>query len=742
MLTPLMINKIKKIKNLGLFSNYSWDSNLPYFSKYNLFYGWNGSGKTTLSKLFSSFETGTLSDFSSLEYEVDFDGTIHKEGVPLGQKIRIFNQDYIQKNVQLVSGKANPIFILGEESKEISDQIILDEELLVDIEKQKSDKESEKTRKETAKDKVFTDVARIISADFSGSASRNYRSPNAKEKFQTLTEKSVLTESEISTQRDTVKQEEKDKIQNLSFAFDLNLDSLYEETTSICAETVEINLIESLSQNPDISQWVEKGLTIHTHESEKCEFCSSIIPAGRIEKLLGHFNEADKKLKIKIDAKISEINQKIQTIKNTTAPNKAQFYTDLQSLFTSRVTSYNQERDNFFLELSNIVDTLELKKQKTTESILFTRTLNNNFQTAVISLAEIIEQHNQKSDNFQSEKDKAFILLELHHLGEVFGEINGLDQEIKGCADEILRLQNGEETGDFIGITRLKKRIQDNKGKISSEHKACDSLNEQLETFLGRKEIEFEVATEGGYHLKRSEVIAKNLSEGEKTAIAFIYFIVHLKDQDFDLANGVVVVDDPISSLDSNSLFQAFAFLKNAVKDAKQVFIFTHNFSFLKLTLGWVNHRSVRSKSCLYMIKNKYSENGNRTAFLDSLDSALRDHESEYHYLFKVLYTFQSDGSIENVYHIPNIARKVLDTFLMFRVPNGQNQFQKLEKLNFDKNKKTAIYKFTNDQSHMTGDGFDPSLVPETQKNVQYLLEMMKEVFPEHYEILEEQFSS
>jgi hypothetical protein len=31
--------------------------------------------------------------------------------------------------------------------------------------------------------------------------------------------------------------------------------------------------------------------------------------------------------------------------------------------------------------------------------------------------------------------------------------------------------------------------------------------------------------------------------------------------------------------------------------------------------------------------------------------------------------------------------------------------------------------------------------VPEAQKNVQYLLEMMKEVFPEHYQILEEQFS-
>ena len=60
---------------------------------------------------------------------------------------------------------------------------------------------------------------------------------------------------------------------------------------------------------------------------------------------------------------------------------------------------------------------------------------------------------------------------------------------------------------------------------------------------------------------------------------------------------------------------------------------------------------------------------------------------------------------------------------------------------NLSEGEKTAIYKFTNDQSHITGDGFDPSLVPEAQKSVKYLLEMMKAVFPEHYQILEEQFS-
>ena len=50
--------------------------------------------------------------------------------------------------------------------------------------------------------------------------------------------------------------------------------------------------------------------------------------------------------------------------------------------------------------------------------------------------------------------------------------------------------------------------------------------------------------------------------------------------------------------------------------------------------------------------------------------------------------------------------------------------------------KKTAIYKFTNDQSHITGKGFDPSLVQETQKNVKHLMELMESIFPEHYEIL------
>ena len=135
------------------------------------------------------------------------------------------------------------------------------------------------------------------------------------------------------------------------------------------------------------------------------------------------------------------------------------------------------------------------------------------------------------------------------------------------------------------------------------------------------------------------------------------------------------------------------------------------------------------------MVHNKILS-GERIAEINKIDPLLVNHESEYHFLCKILFEFESDGTIASVYHIPNIARKVLETFLMFRVPSGEGTLSKLKTLSFDKDKKTAIYKFTNDRSHITGKGFDPSLVPETQNNVKYLLEMMEAVFPEHFSIL------
>ncbi|MBF0318744.1 MAG: AAA family ATPase [Nitrospirae bacterium] len=450
---------------------------------------------------------------------------------------------------------------------------------------------------------------------------------------------------------------------------------------------------------------------------------------------------------------MSNLDHLYKSINNIKGPDKARFYDEFQDEYENSYTIFNAAKYSLLQVIEEVKKTIEYKKFKTTESVILDMTIDPQpFIESLNAIASFIKQHNKKTYDFDSEKKAAITKLKNHFLSTIFDDVKTLEKEIQDNEDKINKIDYGDEANGDLGISALKKRIADNQAKISSTHKACGDINIGLATFLGREELLIEPhrikapdehgnlqELDDGYIIKRNGKPAMNLSEGEKTAIAFVYFTIQLKDQNFDLSKGIVVIDDPVYSLDSNSLFQAFAFLKNAVKNAEQNFIFTHNYDFLRLLLNWVKHDW--GKACFYMLKNYYDGN-QRHAYLDNMDKELSTYESEYHYLFKILMAFKSDGTIVQAYPIPNIARMVLETFLMFRVPNNDKAYKKLETIGktttFDKNKLTAIYKFTNDQSHITGAGFNPALVQETQKNVEYLLEMIQEVFPEHYKILQE----
>ncbi|MCK4592841.1 AAA family ATPase [Candidatus Parcubacteria bacterium] len=740
-----MIQKIKKIKKLDIFQNYTCDSSLPEFKRYNLFYGWNGSGKTTLSKLFDSFNSGENPEYPELEYEIKAEDESIKQGSEYQTKIRVFNKKYIENNIEIINSRAKSIFILGAKNKELSKQIKEDEEKLKKLKKEKGELEDIKISKETEKGKKFTSVAKIIGATYAGGTVRNYIKTHAENDFENLESKQILEDTKVSKYHTILKQEQKQKLSTLEFSFDL--DQSYKNVIDICKKTVESKIISRLKEKDDISRWVETGIKLHElHKSDNCEFCDNIISESRLKDLASHFNKADQGLKKEINIEIEELEKKLSELKNIKASDKVLLYKELHTEYSSRLTTFNQEKTNLSLEISTLIKKLEDKKTKTTEGLNFARSLDNNFSDSIVLLNETIEKHNDKTDNFQIQKDEVNLKLKNHYLSEIFDDVKKLEQEAKDCVKQILDIQNG--TVEKIGIIDLTKQILNNKATISSEHKACGELNKNLHIFLGREEIIFEVAPAGGYLIKRNDKVAKNLSEGEKTAIAFIYFVVHLKDQDFDLEEGIIVVDDPVSSLDSNSIFQAFSFLKNSVKEAKQVFLLTHNFDFLKLLINWLKHFDHGNNSEYFMIKNSYIDN-ERIAKIDKIDSLLTKHESEYHYLCKQLFDFREDSeddkSIQDVYHIPNIGRKVLETFLMFRIPKSGTMYSKIKHLedntSFDKNKLTAINKFFNDQSHITGSGFDPSLVQEAEKNVNYLLDMIEKVFPEHYDILKDQFN-
>ena len=741
------LKKISKIKHLGLWADYSWSANLPDFKQFNVIYGWNGTGKTTLSKLLWALNTGNHPEFSQLEYTVRDDANNdHQQGTALGTPVRVFNSDWIDENVDFNEQKSKNItVILGEENKEAVAQIKADEKKLEETKVALNIAKKNKGDCETAKGNKFTEIAKTISQGTQGAIVRNYNKRNAEEAFNNLADKKLLGDEELEKLSKSVAQPIMDKPTELSITTSqVDLDGIISDAKDLLSKTVEAAIIKRLKDNPDIAEWVETGLALHNeHKNDVCDFCGQPITTARITELTAHFNEADAKLKSDVDKLAERLRNVYTDVSKINPVDKMNLYQEMRDEYENATKILIEQRDAALTAITVFGKLITDKKQHTTEKVNISDEPNlNSLIDSIKAVNKIIAKHNKKTDDFEEQRTNDSKQIEMHYLSTIFDEIAQLDNKIETSAREISELTDGiEGDEENIGVNKLQIRIRENKAKISSTHKACEQLNGKLKTFLGHNEIAFAPNdSDDGYNILRGGNPAKSLSEGEKTAIAFVFFIMQLNDG-FDIKTGVVVIDDPVSSLDANSQFQAFSFLKNATKDAGQLFLFTHNFEFLKLVLYWL-HRNQRHTS-LYMVKNKFSiTDGSREAYLDLLDPALEKYESEYHYLFDIVYHYKSDGTIENAYKMPNIARKLLDSFLMFRVPKNCDTYSRLQELQFDEDKKTAIYKFTNDQSHITGAGFDPSLVPEAQKCIGYLLELMEATFKEHYDYLVEAVSS
>jgi wobble nucleotide-excising tRNase len=732
-----ILNKITKLKNLGVYTDFDWGSDLPEFKQYNVIYGWNGTGKTTLSMMLGALNRGSHPEFPTLEYSVvDSDGNSHTQGSEFATKVKVFNSEFISNNVDFnqLSSKTIAV-VLGEENKEILDAIEADEKMLDEVKAQIIKKTTSKRTKEAAYGTAFTDIARTISQGTQGAIVRNYNKTNAETAFNAITVKEILSQNDITALSRSVVQEIKDRLDKLSLNdATFNLASIITNAKTLLDKTVEANIIARLKDNSDISNWVETGLEVHTrHKSKTCEFCGHALDHAKIKELTDHFNEADAELKSNVDTLTNALREVYSRIDSLMVTDKANLYKEYQDHYKVSSEDFAKKKTLALKAITEFGKLINSKKAHTTEKIAINQEPSlKELVDSLVELNGIISEHNKKTDQFDERRKDDSQKIEKHYLSTIYDDVKKIENEIENLKGDIKTLSDGEK-----GKIALETRIAENRAKISSSHKACGMLNGDIKKFLGHDEITFRVnADETGYDILRKGDSAKNLSEGERTAIAFVFFITHIKEEGFDPNTGIIVVDDPVSSLDANSQFQAFSFLKEATKNASQLFLLTHNFEFLKLVLYWV--RRYKSRRSLYMIKNSFSlTDGKRTgASLVKLDTSLERYESEYHYLFNLVYSYNDDGTIENAYKMPNVARKLLDSFLMFRVPKNVDTYTRLQELDFDDEKKSAIYKFTNDQSHITGAGFDPSLVPETQKCLKYLQELMETTFPEHYKYL------
>ena len=176
--------------------------------------------------------------------------------------------------------------------------------------------------------------------------------------------------------------------------------------------------------------------------------------------------------------------------------------------------------------------------------------------------------------------------------------------------------------------------------------------------------------------------------------------MVKLKEGGAELGDLIIFIDDPISSLDSNHLFFTASLIQTELGDARQLIVSTHNFEFFSLLKRWMCKRggmTPKDHARFFWIE-KITGEGKVKVKLTQLPDVLLRHESEYCFLFSILWGFKASpyADHERLYGLPNIARRFLEAFLAFMTPKPRDLRARMELLFDDPVELEAVYRFVN----------------------------------------------
>ncbi len=741
----MSLKNIVKIKDCPSFVDFRPPVGLPEFGKHNLIYGWNGSGKTTFSRILRSFELEknyfddpvTPSEF---EFRLSNNTVINQTNLSGYKTIRVFNSDFIKESV-FCDGGPRPLFYLGKESKENKDKIVEEEALLGTLRGNLSEKKTALDRAQDSKEKAVSAQAKVIKNALTTVKQDKYRNYDktsleaSLETFKTQLEKPgtlLLSEDKLVLVQKSIQQTSKDKITSILVS-ELDLTTEILEVTNLANKTIVSKVIDALKTDEEMSEWVEHGLGLHKAKGlTTCAFCDQNIPPQRIVDLENHFNLEYQKTIEEIGVLRNKLHAKKLVI---SLPDNSSFYDDLSSEYLLAKAGAEHFISDYNSSLTTLLGILD-EKQKSLFKVPTIPTIDLEITDSLEKVNGLIDKHNSKTDNFEQQVASDKERLELHYLA---GFMTSYNEAANLCAT-----LESEHKVLVSAVSEKGEEVKRLKEGLLSHHIPAQQINDDLSKFLGRSDIQIQaIDADGGYQITRNGTIAKNLSEGEETALAIVYFLAKIKEDGFDIKSSTIVIDDPISSLDSNSIFLAFSFIKESIKEAGQIFILTHHFDFFRQVKNWFQHMARHNNvpTTYYMLTCK-NDAGIRKSNLIKLDKLLLNFESEYHFLFDVLYRFgeKNESELSEIYSLPNTARKFLESFLAFRVPitaTVTNIDTRLGHINFDTVKKTRINRFVQTHSHPRYEAgvqdFDMTLLAEAPEIISDLLELVKVEDEKHY---------
>ena len=741
-----MIERIQNLKHAGTLSHFRWPSDMADFGRYNSIYGWNGSGKTIISRLLHAIETRTPVDFDVVLRinGRDFSGSDFDQ---INTQVRVFNRDYVEKNVFPVSGDdMAPILVLGEDSVEKQKVVERLKKLHDKAEDRLHQAEVNKNNATRVLEQHCVDRGRAIKETLRSSEKspyNNYNKSNYRRRADEMQSNVTasrfrLSDSDRKKHLDLhLRPTPKAKIAEIVHKLP-DVSSHAKKVSSLLETTVVSSAIQSLKDDDTLSTWVHKGLQLHRErDSDRCLFCEQPLPEDRLLQMEAHFNAEYERFLNSIDDQIDKLDTASRVAENVPLPSETAFDDQFAEQYKAASQALMETYKTVGGFLRGLVINLKKKKGRPFRRFTLDGYVPEVSTDVVERVNRVVREHNRACDKFDTRIKQARKSLE--------------DDLVQGSTEEYSRLLR-DVTRKTLAVSQASKEIERIDESITLlereivEHRRpADELNEDLERYLGHRELQLTVK-KTGYEIVRNGASAQNLSEGECTAIALLYFLKSLQDRNFSLSRGVVVLDDPVSSLDSNALYLAFGLIRQRTEAAAQLFILTHNFTLFRNVKNWFHHMKGQSRTDtkkrparFYMLECRFN-GSHRSSTLCPLDPLLEQYDSEYHYLFSRIYSeahHTSAASLEKNYILPNMARRLLEGFLAFRQPQTAGElWKKINAIDFNQAAKFRILRFVHTFSHADLIGepeHDLSLLAESRPVLRDILSLMEHLDPDHF---------
>ncbi len=608
-----MIEKLIKLRGIGLLHDAV--SRGIQFSKITIIYGENGRGKTTLATIFSSL---AQNDPSMLKGRTTLDGTqgpniefrinstsyTYSSGTwnQCCNNIVVFDSRFVDSNVysgfEISADHRQSLltFTLGEEGGALKNEVDNINEQILGINAQIRSRRGilenicqPQTIEEYIRIPQDPDIDRKIR-----DIEAFYLSVQRTDK---ICRNSPLSEIDIPS---------------LNFDY---IRTLMQISLSDISEDTKARVIEHMNAHMEEQNesWIKEGLCLIKEEG--CPFCGQDLNEAKsiIELYQRYFDESYQEHQTELQNQQSLI---LKRLSDSLISDLIHIYNNNQSLYDNTWKDFLNVEFGYLLSIEEVSDNLEeiresvgglfqiklSKPANKIENLEFYDLITRKY----LDISGQLQKYNQEVRTVNANIENIKYRLKQANQQQIKKDLERLEKEKERHSSP-----NKEICEEFERFTQEKADLEERKRIARNQLETFtndlleqyeEDINRYLDSFnAGFGIINVDTSHERGIPRMKYQLLLRNqnlpitsqreasdrpgfsntLSEGDKRTLAFSFYMAK-NDLDTNISNKILIVDDPMSSLDQSRQRATQIALKNIAQRANQLIVLSHDPNFLK----------------------------------------------------------------------------------------------------------------------------------------------------------------